>query len=365
MNNNAIFASMDHFKAIMLLAALVSIFPHKGISQIFHGTERVKYDTSYITAYDDELTTRLYLSRKQNGYNLSERLFNPFIKYRTNDNLLLGIGYTYSFMTLNLAVKMPFINKDDDLYGESKYIDLQSHMIFRSYIVDLYLQWNRGYYIQNPADLFPGYGDEPYKPVRGDLRTNVVGLNVQYLFNSERYSYKASFLQNQFQRKSAGSPMVGIEGYWVLGMTDSVMVGGDIPPSGFLRDQPFHQADIFNVGLNGGYAYTFVWRESLYFSLSTAVGLSGGYNWIRNTSTSATYNTGLTLGLSNTTRISLGYNNASWYVGLSLIRFTMTNHVGEDRNWIGYHTGNIRLNLVKRFITKRPIKILRPDLWKF
>jgi hypothetical protein len=197
------------------------------------------------------------------------------------------------------------------------------------------------------------------------MRTNIVGLNVQYLFNSDRFSYKASFLQNQFQRKSAGSPIAGIEAYWMLGMTDSVMVAGNIPPSGFLRDRPFDQADVFHGGLNGGYAYTFVWRESLYFSLSTVLGVSGGNNRIHNTSTSDSYRTGLTLGLNNTSRISLGYNNSSYYVGLSLIRFTMANHVGEDRNWIAYHTGRIRLNVVKRFITRRPIKILRPDLWIF
>ncbi len=364
-NNNANFVVMDRLKAIIILTALLVFIPDEGISQIIKSVERVKYDTSYITAYENELTTRIYLSRKQNGYNLSERLFSPWIKYRTNDNLLIGAGYTYSFLTLNLAVKMPFINQDDDLYGKTKYLDLQSHIILRSFIVDFYMQWNTGYYMQNPVDVYPGYADEPYKPIRGDMRTNLFGLNVQYLINSDRFSYKASFLQNQFQRKSAGSPIVGIEAYWMLAMTDSVTVAGDIPPSGFLRDRPFHQSDIFHGGFNGGYAYTFVWKEHLYFSLSTVVGLSGGNNRIHNTANSETYNTGITMGLNNTSRISLGYNNSSYYVGLSLIRFTMYNHVGEDRNWIGYYTGNIRFNVVKRFITKRPIKILRPDLWVY
>jgi hypothetical protein len=151
----------------------------------------------------------------------------------------------------------------------------------------------------------------------------------------------------------------------MLGMSDSLTVGGDIPFSGFLDNQPFNQADILNAGINGGYAYTFVWRESLYFSISSALGLSGGYNWIHNTSASQTYSNGITLGLNNTSRISLGYNNPSYYVGLSFIRFTMATQVGEGQNWMNYHTGNIRLNFVKRFITRRPIKILRPDLWSF
>jgi len=154
-----------------------------------------------------------------------------------------------------------------------------------------------------------------------------------------------SFLQNQSQRKSAGSPIAGIEAYWWLGKSDSLTAGGDIPPSGFLGDMPFRQADFLNTGINGGYAYTFVWQESFYFSLSTVIGVSSGFNRIHNTSSSELFTSGLTMGLNNTTRIALGYNNASYYVGLSFFRFTTTSHVGEERNWIGYHTGNIRLNI--------------------
>lgn len=356
---------MKRFVYLLVIIGLRISVPGEVYGQFFDESTRVKYDTSYIRIYKDELTTRLFLSRKQNEYNLSERLLNPWIRYRTNDNLLLGIGYTYSFLTLNLAVKMPFINADDDLYGESKYFDLQSHTIFRSYIVDLYLQWNKGYYIANPEEIYPVYGGGPAMPLRGDLRTNIVGLNLQYLFNSSRFSYKASFLQNEFQRKSAGSPIAGIEAYWMLAMTDSAMVGTDIPASGFLGDRPFNQSDIFNAGLLGGYAYTFVLKEKLYLSLSSVVGVSGGYNYIHNSHISERVSSGLALGINNTTRISLGYNSAYYYVGVSFHRFSMGNRAGEEREWLGYSTGNIRFNVVKRFITKRSIKLLRPDLWIF
>ena len=205
---------------------------------------------------------------------LSEGLVSPWLKYRTNDNLLLGIGYTYTFLTINLGVKMPFINNDDDIYGKSKYTDLTLHGIFRSIIVDLYLQWNNGYYISNPEDVIAQLGFTEGHPQRGDMRSNLIGLNVQYLFNSSRYSYKAAFVQNEFQKKSAGSPIAGIEAYWMLAMTDSAMIIPQIPPNGFLGDVGFNQVDIFNMGINGGYAYTFVWKETLFLSVSGTVGLS-------------------------------------------------------------------------------------------
>ncbi|MEA3463219.1 MAG: DUF4421 family protein [Bacteroidota bacterium] len=323
----------------------------------------IDYDTSYIRVYKDELTTRLYLSRKQNGYTLTNGFAQPWMQYKTNDNILLGLGYTYSFLTINLGVKLPLINDDDDIYGESNYLDLQTHFMFRSFIMDLYLQWNSGYYLSNPEEVYPFWQDQEARPVRGDMRTNIVGLSAQYLFNSDRFSYKASFWQNEFQRKSAGSPIVGIEAYYMLGMTDSMMVEDAIPSSGYMDDLPFNQNDMMNAGLSGGYAYTFVYKEKLSLSLSTVLGLSGSFHRVHYTPDSYTLTKGLSVGLTNTSRLSLGYNTAKHYFGISYQRFWMSVMAGSYKDWYSYNTGHVRINFVKRIHLKRPIKILRPDLW--
>jgi hypothetical protein len=349
---------------IGLIMVLGIVCPATLVAQLDLNEFGPKYDTNYVRVYKNELTTRVFVSRKQNGYNLAERFFSPWIKYRTNDRLSLGIGYTYSFMTLNFSVPFPFINTDDDIYGESRYLDLQAHTYFRNFIVDFYLQFNKGYYLSNPEDVYPLYRVSQEFSQRGDLRTNVLGLNIQYLFNSQKYSYKAAFVQNEFQKRSAGTPLLGLEGYWVLGMADSVLVSGDIPPVGFNGDREFNQVDMLNIGVNGGYAYTFVWRESLYISLSSSFGISLGRNALHYTPTSTSSVSKYTLGLTNSMLVSLGYNNNRYYVGLSYVRLSVTNMVG-DGGWLGYNSGSLRFNVVRRFITKRPIRILRPDLWVF
>jgi len=58
---------MDCSKALVFLVVFFLFFPKMGKSQLLELTEQVKYDTSYITAYKDELTTRVFLSRKQSG----------------------------------------------------------------------------------------------------------------------------------------------------------------------------------------------------------------------------------------------------------------------------------------------------------
>jgi len=334
-------------------------------AQLFDENMTVNYDTNYVKVYRDELTTRIFLSRKQTGYTLSDRLIDPGLRYRTNDNLLLGLGYTYSFLTINLSVKMPFINTDDEIYGTSNYLDLSTHAMFRSFKIDLYFQWNKGYYVSNPGKYVDAWETGDPVPKRGDLRTNMIGINIQHLFNSRRYSYKASFQQNEFQRKSAGSPLAGVEAYWMLGMADSTLVPGMVPGVDYLGNIPFNQTDLFNFGINGGYAYTYVWKEQLYVSVATVFGLSGGKHLIHSTSDSFTSYNGLSAGITNDTRISVGYNNNNYYVGLSFVRFSMNQIIPGPGDWISYTSSNIRLNFVKRFTLKKTIKILRPDLWIF
>jgi hypothetical protein len=355
---------MKQDRTVCILLALMTLLCGSVNAQLFDESYKINYDTSYIKVYKDELTTRIYLARKQSGFTLGDKLLSPDLQYKTNDNLLLGLGYTYSFLTINLAVKMPFINTDDDIYGESKYLDLSFQTMFRSFIADFYFQWNRGYYISNPEDYMARVTGNSY-PIRGDLRTNLVGFSVSYLFNSERFSYKASFQQNEFQKRSAGSPIAGVEGYWMLSMADSSFTSGLVPELLADDESSFNQADIYNFGLNGGYAYTFVWKERFYLSIATTFGLSGGFHNVHNTAESYTCCQGASAGLTNNTKIAVGYNNNDYYVGVSFVRFSLHQLVPPLNEWITYNSGHIRVSLVKRFRLKRTIKILRPDLWIF
>jgi hypothetical protein len=354
--------------SLFFRASLIIFFCGLSLSasaQMFDGFKIVKQDTNYVRVYKDELTARVYLSRKQNGYNLSQKLASPWLKYRTNDKMILGIGYTYTFLTINVGFKMPFLNQDEEKYGKTSYTDLSIRGIFRSLITETYLQWNKGYYLANPDDLLSEWNPSQGYPLRGDMRSNLIGVNIQYLFNSARYSYKAAFLQNALQKKSAGSPIVGFEGYWMLGSTDSAMVGPSIPPSGYLGNISFNQVDIFNMGINGGYAYTFVWKEKLYLSLSAILGPSVAKNVVHDSNASVTHYNSYSFGFTTSSRFSIGYNSNAYFVGLSGTHFALRNMVWGQGDWFTYTAGDIRLNVVRRFRLKRPIRVLRPDLWIF
>ena len=110
-------------------------------------------------------------------------------------------------------------------------------------------------------------------------------------------------------------------------------------------------------------AHTFVWNELLYISLASTFGLAGGYHIVHNTWDYNTLNEGFSVGVTNNTKISVGFNNNAYYVGLSFVRYSVSQFIGTEGDWMTYWSGNIRFNVVKRFNLKRTIKILRPDLW--
>ena len=44
----------------------------------------------------------------------------------------------------------------------------------------------------------------------GGLTSTIKGFNLYYIFNHRRFSYPAAFSQSTIQRRSAGSPLLGI-----------------------------------------------------------------------------------------------------------------------------------------------------------
>jgi hypothetical protein len=59
----------------------------------------------------------------------------------------------------------------------------------------------------NPEDFIEW--DEPYQPQVRNLETFSLGGNGFYLFNSRKFSYKAAYLRNEIQKRSAGSLSTG------------------------------------------------------------------------------------------------------------------------------------------------------------
>lgn len=294
-------------------------------------------DTSYYVSYDRQLTGRFYFSRKFTAL----RLKNPAnydILYRPNTTLNMGVGATYKSFTLNLAYGFPFLNPDRG-QGKTRYLDLQFHSYGKKIILDVFGQFYRGFYLSRHSGV--DIADDQY--LRPDLRINELGTAVHYVFNHNHFSYRASFFQNEWQKKSAGTFLAGFEAYGGWVKADSSIIPSNIGHEQFRSD--LSKFNFFEFGPSGGYAYTLILDRHFFFTASGSVSLAYGVNTMRGGGSMHQVT-----GLSPNTifRIFAGYNSSTWAFNINYITDGVRLAKNNGRQ-ISLNTGNFRVNLVHRF----------------
>ncbi|ULQ53694.1 DUF4421 domain-containing protein [Flavihumibacter fluvii] len=296
-------------------------------------------DTNYIKTYPDQLPVRFFFSQKFTAIELGSSELVKNLRYRPNTTLNIGIGATYRMFTLNLAYGFPFMNQDKDK-GETKYLDLQSHIYPRNWTIDFNGQLYKGYF------LFPrGFANaDPDKfYVRPDVGVSLFGITLYNMFNGARFSYKAGMVQTEWQQKSSGTFLIGGEIYGGSFSGDSALV-----PS-MLKDQ-YSQKDVekirfFELGPGGGYAYTLVIKKHFFIMGSLTVNFDVGYSreyYPDKTKDQWSLRPNLLY------RGVVGYNSRLWNLNLSLVGNQVAVRGASSTDLYYFRTGNLRLTLAKR-----------------
>jgi hypothetical protein len=299
-------------------------------------------DSSNITSYRDKLGLYVYSIRKFRAYDLKNADLGLKLKFEPNGQTNIGLGFTYKWIVLGLGFSAPFVNKDNDIYGETKRYDIQLNLFSRYFGVSAYYQNYQGFYLSNPQDFVNW--NKPYFPKLDDIKCISEGISLFYWFNNKNFSYKAAYVRNEFQKKSAGGFILGA--YADFDNVDA--------PNGFIpEDLPDTLTNIFDFrnystsvfGVSFGYAYTLVFLKRFFINLSAVPGigyrnLSVDYN-IKNDNVLHDF-TGTIKG-----RFSFGYEGKHFYFGSSAIA-GMESFKYEEVD-ISTRTGQFRIYFGKRF----------------
>jgi hypothetical protein len=346
---------------VIIIVLFLSMHGKDCLSQGFFSKLAGTTDTNYVESYLDLLTTRVYGSVKSAEISMRDGNLGKNLIYRPNDATILGFGFNYGILGLNIGFNFPFINDDDAEYGETEYIDLQTHIYLRTLTLDVYLQSYKGYYLTKPNDWIVGWPEYDTLPKRPDINSISIGLNGQYLFNHKKFSYRAPFLQNEWQKKSAGSFLAGGNIFYVDTRGDSSLIPKGLVDSNFFQGVHFSQYRIINIGVIAGYAQTFVVKQHWFLTLSLVGGLSGGGSWIYTSEAGEVDKSGVTVAGNLTGRVALGYNSKRFFAGLSYLGIFVRNQSPISRTWLGYDTDVFRLNVVYRFRLKKDLRFLSGD----
>lgn len=293
-------------------------------------------DSTYYVDYKDQLTTRLYTSRKYTSIVVNDRVKDYRWRFEPNTTLNLGVGATYNDLTLNLAVGFGFMNPDRGT-GETQWLDLQAHMYPKNFVIDLFGQFYRGYYVQNFNSDIPGIIGAIYP----DLRLRMLGGNFQYLFSGDKLSLKAAFLQSAWQKKSAGSFLAGFEIYGGWANNDGLM----LPQEAVAINRNFSGLGFFQLGPNAGYVHTLVFWKRFFITGMVSANLDFGRSFL-DLERGREYLWGIQPNYFG--RGFIGYNGPKWSLNANYVRSYVRFSKVENFN-SAFVTGNYRINFVYRF----------------
>ena len=321
-----------------------------GIIPVTASAQQKAVDTNYIADHSRDLVLRTYGSNKFTRLSFGERNTKEEVLFKPNSNYNIGLGFNYKLLAVNIGFKAPFVNNDNDKYGKTKYIDMQAYLYLRSLTFDLYAQDYEGYYLANKQVLQKPPGDNTTL-IRSDLQTRNLGANVEYIFNNSRFSYRSTYLQNEQQKKSAGSFLLGGGLHYLHVRGDSAILPESLVYTDFFDNHRFDDLSVFSLSANVGYAYTLVLNQHFFATGSVLAGAGTSYTMMTDNSLNKKRSK-IGVNGNGLFRLGGGYNSSRYYVGVYFVTNILRNSTPIRNTWEQYETGMLRISFAKRFTIK-------------
>jgi hypothetical protein len=297
-------------------------------------------DTTYITNYNNNFTLKFIGINKINYFKVLDRNINSSLRYRPDRRLNLGAGISYKWFAVDLAFNVGIDENSD--FQNSNLFDFQGSIFNDRQYISVSYQYYFGYQINNYTGIAPV--DYPETNLRGDIRTVSLGLSYTFAFNYDKFSLKASFIQNEIQRKSAGSFLIGAAFNMFNVVADSSIVPIEVQ-NNFNQNLFLRDLNSTSLAVNFGYMYTFVWKEHFYITASLIPGIGLNMGDYQN-DTRQPYHTHafLAFGTMNT----IGYNSRKLFGGIMFVSDAYNTRIEKEQIIVNGH-GKIRLFLGMRF----------------
>jgi hypothetical protein len=331
----------------MINLKLVFLFVFLNIFSISRSSDFQLYtnfpsDTINIISYQDKLGLYFYSIRKFRTYELKNSNLGIKLKYEPNGQFNMGMGFNYKWMGIGLAVGIPFLNKDNAVYGETKRLDLQLNLYSRFFGINTYYQKYQGFYLSNPDD-FLAWNQRNY-PLLGNMECTSMGISAFYWLNNKKFSYKAAYVRNEVQKKSAGGFVLGLFVDADVLYSPSGFIPSELPDS-LSKTIDFKGYSTFIAGISLGYAYTLVLFKKSFINFSVLPGI--GYRNLTIWYVISDDKTDPDIAGCLKARFSLGYEGKHFYLGGSAAA-GLESFKYEEVN-ISSTSGQIRFYIGKRF----------------
>jgi len=338
---------MKYFSVFFCLMVVQFSLNAKSLKKYFE----LKKDSNYIESYTNDLILRIYSGEKTHSLELSD-LNSPYrLKYLPNGYFNFGVGFSYKSVGLSLASKVPIFLDRNYKLGDTKRFGIQYYLYAGRFSIDVLTSFLKGYYLAKSYSHLTAFTkDKEYQ--RPDLASANLGISVNYVFNSSRFSYKAAFSDTERQKKNAGTLIVGGSVFSYQSVADSSFVPRGISSDFFLKSRDVSKSGVLAFNGNLGYAYSLVFLKNGIITMTYIFG-SG----IQENSFEREIDPDINrwrFSMNHTGRIGVGYRFNKYYARLGIIRstqFTSLKYndlgIGNGINFMQVSLGR-RLSIVKK-----------------
>lgn len=306
-------------------------------------------DNEYIHSYYPQLAVRLYEITKINQIKFRNNKTGKSVVYEPNDMNSIGLGVNYRWISLGLS--LPMMSRDEKIYGKTNNVDLQLNIYTRRFTIDGSLLYHKGFYMSSIHEIIPDWSQREF-PYRSDFRNMSVSISGIYTVNYRKFSYRAAYLQNEWQKKSAGSLLVG-----AFAMMARMNADSSIVPQSLLKLRGIKGMDstsygaITNIGIAFGYGHTFVMKNYWYANVTLVPGLSLQMFNTKDIDDHAIIKSSTRLGMRTLARFAFEVNKERYFTGIQMVYDTHFLMNGKLTT-LEYHSGHIRVFYGRRFSLK-------------
>lgn len=293
-NKSIIFRSEK--KQVMLkkhIAFFIFIQPFACNAQhVADSIKKHRASDEFVALYDDDIKVRVGFSNSFNSFRIKNGSANLDFRLTPNQQLRSTLTFMYKFIEIDLGYTPEFIrfNKDDEIRGKTKFLNFGTRFYFGSWMQSIQYAKTEGFYVDKD-DL--GTAENILFP---DFSVRKIGGSTSYIFNPN-FSFRAIFLQSEWQKKSAGSFVPSFSYYFTR-----------------IRDNNPSEDNSIDVSIGPSYYYNWVIKEHFLVSAGAYGGL--GYNYTKTTYKDGTPSEKLDgISFQMQLRLTLGYNSKRFYTG--------------------------------------------------
>lgn len=266
----------------------------------------------------------------------------PYISGNTKNNISLspnlspqvGISLGLRYFSASLNYNLPVTISNIAQYGKTSFFDLG-------------LSYYRGFVAaEMNVSLFKGLYQNQNRGneiiIKKDANLSSLGLNVYYVFNHKKFSFRSAIKMQELQYKSAGSfILMASTGYKYL---NAPLPFVSVTDNSYGLLNNVSQYKHLHFSIRPGYAHNFSFKKGTYF-IKPALFIGAGFTnlWLQNNASIS--NNTITADYGLHSKLALGYNGPDYFFNIytnydaTLNRLQSNNTISFNQAFIGFNAG--------------------------